>query len=136
VGREPVILLDTHALVWWVADAARLSARAKRAIRSALREGHVAASAISLFEIATAIRRGRLVLAVPPEQWIADLRLLPELHFEPVSAQVAEVAGSFDEAVPGDPADRIIAATAIALGLTLVTADKQLRRAPRLQTVW
>jgi len=136
VGREPVILLDTHALVWWVADAARLSARAKRAIRSALREGHVAASAISLFEIATAIRRGRLVLAVPPEQWIADLRLLPELRFEPVSAEIAEVAGSFDEAVPGDPADRIIAATAIALGLKLVTADKQLRRAPRLQAVW
>jgi PIN domain nuclease of toxin-antitoxin system len=53
-----------------------------------------------------------------------------------VSAEIAEVAGSFDEAVPGDPADRIIAATAIALGLKLVTADKQLRYAPRLQTVW
>ncbi len=131
-----MILLDTHALVWWAADAARLSARAKRAIRSALREGHVVASAISLFEIATAIRRGRLVLAVPSEQWLADVRLLPELRFEPVSAEIAEVAGSFDGAVPGDPADRIIAATAIALGLKLITADKQLRRAPRLQTVW
>ena len=101
-----------------------------------MREGYVVASAISLFEIATAIRRGRLVLAVPPEEWLADVRLLPELRFEPVSAEIAEVAGSFDEAVPGDPADRIIAATAIALDLKLVTADKQLRRAPRLQTVW
>jgi PIN domain nuclease of toxin-antitoxin system len=136
VGRKPVILLDTHALVWWVADAARLSARAKRAIRGALRGEQVVASAISLFEISTAIRRGRLVLAVPPEQWLADVRLLPELRIEPVSAEIAEVAGSFDEAVPGDPADRIIAATAIALGLKLVTADKRLRRAPRLQTVW
>jgi len=136
VGRESVILLDTHALVWWAADAARLSARAKRAIRGALREGHVVASAISLFEIATAIRRGRLVLAVPSEQWLADVRLLPELRFEPVSAEIAEVAGSFDGAVPGDPADRIIAATAIALSLKLITADKRLRRAPRLQTVW
>ena len=131
-----MILLDTHALVWWVADAARLSARAKRAIRSASREGHVAASAISLFEIATAIRRGRLVLAVPPEQWLADLRLLPELHFEPVSAGIAELAGSFDDAAPGDPADRIIAATAIALESRLVTADRRLRRTPRLQAVW
>ena len=131
-----MILLDTHALVWWVADAARLSVRAKRAIRSALREGHVIASAISLFEIATAIRRRRLALAVPPEQWLADIRLLPELRFEPVSAEIAEVAGSFDEAFPGDPADRIIAATAIALGLNLVTADRRLRRAPRLQAVW
>lgn len=131
-----MILLDTHALVWWVADAARLSARAKRAIGGALRRGHVAASAISLFEIATAIRRGRLALAGPPEQWLADLRMLPELRFEPVSADIAVVAGSFGEAFPGDPADRIIAATAVALDLRLVTADARLRRAPRLQSVW
>ena len=131
-----MILLDTHALVWWVADAARLSARARRAISGALRQGSVAASAISLFEIATAVRRRRLVLETPAEQWLSDLRMLPELHFEPVSAGIAELAGSFDEAFPGDPADRIIAATAITLGLKLVTADGKLRRAPRLQAVW
>jgi len=131
-----VILLDTHALVWWAADAARLSARAKRAIGAAEREGHVAASAISLFEIATAIRRGRLVLEAPPEQWLTDLRLLPELRIEPVSAEIAEIAGSFDEKFSGDPADRIIAATAVALGLQLVTADARLRRAPQVQAVW
>jgi len=131
-----MILLDTHVLVWWVADAARLSARAKREIRSALRKGHLAASAISLFEISTAIRRRRLVLAVPPEQWLSDIRLLPELRFEPVSAEIAAVAGSFTEAVPGDPADRIIAATAITLDLKLVTADEGLLRAPRLRAVW
>jgi len=44
VGREPLILLDTHALVWWVADAARLSARAKRAIGAALRAGPVSSA--------------------------------------------------------------------------------------------
>lgn len=131
-----MILLDTHALVWWVADASRLSARAKRAIRSALRDGPMAASAISLFEIATAIRRGRLVLATSAELWMADIRALPELRVEPVSAEIAQVAGSFGETVPGDPADRIIAATAIALGLTLVTADDRLRRAPGLKAVW
>lgn len=131
-----MILLDTHALVWWVADTARLSARARRAIRAALREGQVAASAISLFEIATAIRRRRLVLGVPPEQWLGDIRRLPELRFEPVSAEITEIAGSFEESVPGDPADRIIAATAITVGLKLVTADERLRRSPRLQTVW
>jgi len=131
-----VILLDTHALVWWVADATRLSPRAKRAIRGALHGGHVMASAISMFEIATAIRRRRLVLAVPAEQWLADVRLLPELRFEPVNADIAEIAGTFDETVPGDPADRIIAATAISLAVPLVTADERLRSAPRLRVVW
>lgn len=101
-----------------------------------MRNGHLAASTISLFEISTAIRRRRLVLAVPPEQWLSDIRLLPELRFEPVSAEIAQVAGSFNEAVPGDPADRINAATAITLGLKLVTADEGLCRAPRLRAVW
>ena len=131
-----MILLDTHALVWWAADPARLSPRAKRAVAAAVRDSYVAASAISLFEIAAAIRRRRLMLAVPPEQWLTDLRLLPELRLEPVSAEIAEIAGSFDENFPGDPADRIIAATAVALRLKLVTADARLRRAPQLQAVW
>jgi PIN domain nuclease of toxin-antitoxin system len=68
--------------------------RAKRAITLALREGPIAASAISLFELATAIRRGRLVLEASAEQWFVDLRSLPELHFEPVSAGIAQAAGS------------------------------------------
>ena len=87
-------------------------------------------------EIATAIRRGRLVLGVSGEQWLADLHTLPELHFEPISAGIAELAGSFDDTTPGDPADRIIAATAIALESRLVTADRRLRRTPRLEAVW
>ncbi|MGB5082602.1 MAG: type II toxin-antitoxin system VapC family toxin [Burkholderiales bacterium] len=131
-----MILLDTHALVWWAADPSRLSARAKRAVAAAVREGYVAASAISLFEIAAEIRSGRLELTVPPEQWLTDLRLLPELRLEPVSAEIAEIAGAFDETFPGDPADRLIAATAVALGLKLVTADARLRRAPQLRVVW
>jgi len=136
VGCQPLIVLDTHALVWWAARTGRLSSRARRAIAAALRQGPLAASAISVFEIATAARRGRLVLATSVAQWLADLRALPELHFEPVSAHIAELAGSFDDSFPGDPADRIIAATAIALGSTLVTADDRLRRVPRLQALW
>jgi PIN domain nuclease of toxin-antitoxin system len=131
-----VIVLDTHALIWWVSHPSKLSARAKRALNSALRRGPVAASAISVFEIATAIRRGRLVLGVPVAQWLADVRLLPELRIEPVTAAIAQIAGSFDDAMPGDPADRIIAATAMALEWKLVTADERLRRTPGLQAVW
>lgn len=131
-----MILLDTQALVWWIADATRLSVAARRAIGAALRDARVCASAISLLEIATLIRRRRLVLDVPAEQWFADLRQLPDLHFEPVSPGIAQLAGSLEAAFPGDPVDRVIAATAIELGCKLVTADARLRRAPRLQTVW
>ena len=131
-----MIVLDTHALVWWVNGSPALSARARREIRGTLANGPAHASTISAFEIRTAVRRGRLDLGVPVEQWFADLRALPELRFEPVSPEIAVLAGSFDEDAPGDPADRLIAATALALGAKLVTADAKLRRFAKVTTVW
>lgn len=131
-----MIVLDTHVLVWWVSGSGRLSVRGKRAIDQGLRRGPAIVSTISLLEIATAVRRGRLELGSPLELWLADLRSLPELEFQPVTAGIAELAGSFDEATPGDPADRIIVATALTLRARLVTADERLRASPRVVTVW
>ena len=131
-----MIVLDTHALVWWVSQGSKLSPRARRAVGSALRRGPVIASAISVFEIATAVRRGRLELGPPLEHWLADLRSLPELRFEPVSVEIAQVAAGFPDPIPGDPADRIIAATAILLQARLVSADSRLRKSPHLQVIW
>lgn len=128
-----MILLDTHALVWWVSGSTQLSARARRTIGSALREGPLAASTVSILEIVTAVRRGRLALASPVGQWLSDLRRLPELHFEPVGFDIAGLAGSFGDDFPGDPADRLIAATAIAMNADLLTADRRLRRCPGLR---
>lgn len=131
-----MIVLDTHALVWWAVGDRRLSTGALRAIRGAAKAGAIFASAISVMEIATAVRRGRLTLSVPFAQWLADLRALPELQFEPVTAEIAALAGSFDGAMHGDPADRIIAATAWSLGARLVTADRRLRGLPDVAAVW
>jgi PIN domain nuclease of toxin-antitoxin system len=131
-----VIVLDTHVLVWWVSGVIPVSARARRAIDAAIREGAVIVSTISVFEIATAVRRGRLELGAPLAQWIADIRVLPELRFEPITLEIAWLAASFPDPIPGDPADRIIAATARSLNLKLVTADDTLRRSPHVETVW
>lgn len=131
-----MIVLDTHVLVWWVSGAGRLSPRARRELRSAVPRAPALASAISVLEIATAVRRGRLSLGVPVGQWFADLGALPELRLQPVTADIAALAGSFDEHAPGDPADRLIAATAISLGAKLITADSRLRAMPRLQSAW
>ena len=136
MGSQQVILLDTHALVWWFTGAAGLSARAKRTIQSAARQGPLVASAISVFEIATAARRDRLKLSVPLDQWLGDLRMLPELRFEPVTADIAQLAGTLERSLPGDPADRIIVATAMTLQAKLVTADDHLRRLRQVDTVW
>lgn len=131
-----MIVLDTHALVWWVSRSEQLRERARKAIADALRKGPVSASAISFFEIATAVRRGRLDLGLPLEEWLAEVRKLAELRIEPVSVEIAHMAGRFQDDMPGDPADRIVAATALTLHARLVTADAYLRKHPRLQTVW
>ena len=131
-----MIVLDTHVLVWWVSGSGRLSARAKRAIDQSARQGGVIASTITVLEIATAVRRQRLELESPLDQWLADLRALPELRFEPVSVEIAQLAGSFEDSLPGDPADRIIVATAQTLRMKLVTSDERLRGSQRTFTVW
>ena len=131
-----MIVLDTHVLVWWVSGSGRLPVRAKRAIDQSLRRSPAIVSTISVLEIVTAVRRGRLELGSPLDQWLADLRALPELQFHPVSGEIAALAGSLDEEVPGDPADRIIVATALTLRAKLVTADERLRESPCVVTVW
>jgi PIN domain nuclease of toxin-antitoxin system len=131
-----LIVLDTHVLVWWVSGAQRLSVRAKRSIDRELKRGPVIVSTISVLEIATAVRRDRLTLGVSLHAWLADLMTLPELTFEPVSVAIAEMAGGMGDSMHGDPADRIIVATAKLLGAELVTADDRLRGAAAIATVW
>ncbi|HUG78932.1 MAG TPA: PIN domain-containing protein [Burkholderiales bacterium] len=70
------------------------------------------------------------------DRWLQDVGLLPDLRFEPVSAAIAQQAGNFEHHIPGDPADRIIAAIALVLGLRLVTADRRLARASVVEAVW
>jgi PIN domain nuclease of toxin-antitoxin system len=122
--------------VWWLATPEKLSARARRAIAKAAATSEITASAISIFEISTLLRRGRLEFGIDPDEWFAAARSLPELTIEPVSAEVAWIAGTFDNTLPGDPADRVIAATAQVLDARLVTADRNLRSAAAVETIW
>ncbi len=131
-----MIVLDTHALVWWLSGAPELSSKARRAIQAAAAAEAVVASAISVFEIVTAVRCGRLQFTLPVEQWLAVARLLPELRFEAVSDEIACLAGGLGDDMHGDHADRMIAATALKLAAPLVTADEKLRTCPFIKTVW
>lgn len=136
MGSRPVILLDTHVLVWWVAESAKLSAPARRAIETGVAGARLTVSAVSFVEISTLLRRGRLELNAESRQWFAALISLPELLIEPISAEIAWTAGGLETGLPGDPADRIIAATARTLGAKLITADEKLRSSGVVETIW
>lgn len=131
-----MIVLDTHVFVWWLMQSPKLSARAKREIRRATRLRSIVVSAVSIFELATVVRRGRLQLGTTVELWLDAAKSLPELHVEPLTDQIARLAGGLADPLPGDPADRIIVATAMTLQAKLVTADARLRRSRPVETIW
>jgi len=131
-----VIVLDTHALIWWVDSGTKLSRRALQITRVKARRRELVVSAISIFEIVTLERRDRIAFKNPVTEWLADLRKLPELSIHPVTMDIAERAGGLGEVFPGDPADRMIAATALVLGAALITHDAKLRGVPNLETIW
>jgi PIN domain nuclease of toxin-antitoxin system len=129
-----VILLDTHALVWAIAESRQLSRPALAAIRKARTQDGLAIAAVTLWELATLIARGRIRAYGTVE---GSLRLLVEgVTIKPLTAEIAALATQFPDDYPLDPADRLIGATARAEGLALVTRDEGIRRSPLLHTIW
>ena len=129
-----MILLDTHVLVWAVEDSKRLSRAAASEIRRARRHGGLAVSAITVWELAWLLSRGRIQARGTVEA--AVNLLLEDITVRPITSEVAALATQFPEDYPHDPTDRIIGATARAEGMTLVTRDERIRRSPLLRTVW
>ena len=129
-----MILLDSHVLIWAVADSKRLSSAAASAIRRARRGSGLAVSAISAYEVAWQIASGRVQAYGTIEATL--LRFLEGVTVRPITPEIAALATQFPDDYPRDPADRIIGATARAEGMTLVTRDERIRRSPLVRTVW
>jgi PIN domain nuclease of toxin-antitoxin system len=129
-----LILLDTQVLFWAAGQSHRLSKVAESAIRRARRSDGVAASAISIWELALLLSRGKIR---GPGTIEASLRLFLEgVTVIPITAEIAALAAQFPDDYPLDPADRLIGATARAESLTLITRDERIRRSPLIKTVW
>lgn len=129
-----MILLDTHVLVWAVQNSTNLSRTAASEIRRARRHGGLAVSAITLWELAWLLSRGRVHVHGTID---TALRLLTEgITIRPITPEIASLAAQFPDDYPYDPSDRLIGATARAEGLTLVTRDERIRRSPLLRTLW
>lgn len=122
-----MILLDTHVLIWQEQGDVRLGRQTRRVIERALQEDRAAVSAISFWEVGMRVQKGRLDLLFDLGAWRRDLldRGLIEI---PVDGGIAARAGLLPD-MHGDPADRIIVATALE-GHQLVTADGKILRWP------
>jgi PIN domain nuclease of toxin-antitoxin system len=120
-----VILLDTHAAIWFAVDRG-LGKQSQRLADKALADDELAISAFSFWELAMLIAKQRLRSLKPAAEQRTKL-LAAGIREIPLSGEIAVLAGEID-GLNGDPADRIIAATAIAHDATLMTADENLLR--------
>jgi len=119
-----VILLDTHAAIWILRNDAALGKKARDVAVAAADDGQLAISAISFWEIALLIAKGRLRSLDDPSETRA-LMFRAGIQEIPLTGEIAILAVQLD-ALHGDPADRFIAATAITHDATLMTADETL----------
>lgn len=132
-SRLTTILLDTHVIQWWSAEPKRLSAAAMEALSTA---DELAVAAISWFELAWLATNERILVSIPIRSWLEQLA--SQVRTIGITPAIAETAVSLPGTFPGDPADRLIFASAVEQGWRLVTKDKRLRtfRHPSSITVW
>jgi len=127
------VVLDSHVVHWWSAEAERISATARKAISEA---DELAVADISWFELAWLAKHERIVVTIPIASWLGQLAA--QVRTIAVTPAIAAAAVALPSSFPGDPADRLIYATAIEHGWRLVTKDRRLRghRAPQPVTLW
>jgi PIN domain nuclease of toxin-antitoxin system len=129
-----VILLDTHALLWWALDPDQLSAGAARTVAEMEAHGGYASS-ISIWEIGIKVQRGKLEIGIPLAEFLRRMEHSAVIEFVPVDVTIwmRSFALKWEHR---DPADRVIVATALMKGVPLLTKDDRIRCAGVVSTVW
>ncbi len=126
-----LVVLDTHAVLWWTLDPARLGRAATREIAQAERVG---VPAIAFWETAVLVRKGKLRLDIAVADWADRLLAIPRVEALPIDDRIALKADTLH--MHADPADRFIVATALQHRARLITKDVAIRGTKLVETVW
>jgi PIN domain nuclease of toxin-antitoxin system len=128
-----MIILDTHAWLWWVNESEKLAPRAQEIIQGA---DQIGICAISCWEVAMLIAKGRLGLSMDVQVWI-DLGLQrPKVILLPLIPEIAVLATRLPGNFHGDPADRLIVASCLVHKAALVSKDKKIQQWGYLDVIW
>ncbi len=133
-----MIVLDTHALVWWVNGNQTLSSNANEAIKGEFEreDGLILVSAISAWEISMLCEKGRLTMNVDVQDWLDLVADIDAVRFEPITPALAVQSTRLPGDFHADPADRMIVALARHRAAPLITADAKIQAYPHVKTLW
>lgn len=129
------LLLDTHFWIWWLTPRSPLKPAERNALDAAAEAGGVCLAAISLWEAQLLHSKQRLQLPLPFPDWLSRATESRVLTVLPLDRDVAIAADSLPARFHGDPADRLIVATARTHGIPLATRDRAIRRS-RTAKLW
>jgi len=132
MGSHAVIVLDTHAFIWAVTNRKRLTQGAAAAIA---RDSRVLVPVICFWELGMLTHRGRLSLGSRRLRDFVELATA-QVEIQPLTPEIGLRAAGLSLNRPMDPADQLIAATALELDCPLVTADERLHTLPGLRVLW
>ncbi|MCC7503680.1 MAG: type II toxin-antitoxin system VapC family toxin [Saprospiraceae bacterium] len=118
-----MIIIDTHILIWWVNESPNLSPQQLQTLEA---QEIVAVSAISIWEIAKLVEKGRLILDRSVSDWIDAILLIPKIQLIPLTPEIIIQSTQLPGDFHNDPADQIIVATAIYLNCKLLTQDSKI----------
>jgi PIN domain nuclease of toxin-antitoxin system len=131
-----MIVLDTHAWLWWCSDRVKLPASL---VRRLAKKSELYVSAISVWEVCMYAYRQRpshAQLNAQPRAAVRALCAADGIRMVPISDAIAAEAALISPAFHGDPADRFIVATALDLRAQLVTKDERITQAKLVPTTW
>jgi PIN domain nuclease of toxin-antitoxin system len=120
-------LLDTHIWIWWLLGSDRLSARERQALDQLARDGNAYLSAMSLWEAQMLHSKGRLSLDRSFSLWLEQAASPEIVKLLPLDVDAVIAVDQLPPEFHGDPADRLIAATARVHDLVLATHDRAIR---------
>jgi PIN domain nuclease of toxin-antitoxin system len=122
-----MVLLDTHAILW-LDNGDPLSETAHQAIRQAAVSGGVLVSPVSAWELGLLVKRARITLDLEPLAWFRRFLDGAGVRLVPLSIEAAIRSSFLPDTFHGDPADRLLVATARELDVPLVTRDRRILR--------
>ncbi len=131
-----MIVLDTHAWIWWLTAPEKLNSKTRKLIERNLGNSNVRVSSISVWETAMLVTRGRLNFEIDFSSWLQTVIAVPGLRFQPVDNAIAYQAVNLPGTFHADPADRMIVATAMGLEATLISGDQKIQDYSYVKVAW